>query len=416
MKGRHLAPLLLSGSSEEGGLCKSLSGCDDGFYTVILLCTVCTQQIRWESSGSSCGSSALVCEGWYAGALSLGRVLVRPIPCHIISGFLGSGKTTLIRYLIRHKPRGEQWAVLVNEFGEAGIDQAILPESGDLVVRTLPGGCLCCQLAVTLKATLVQLIRRHRPDRLLIEPSGLGHPAGLVEVLQDEDLAPVVDIRPLITLLDPRRLDDARYTEHQTFCDQLAMADAVVISKPELATAAQMDKAEQWVATRWPPLQWVEKVCQGELSIDRLLASSSRVREAHARASDHPLPSDGDNDQVMLDLDMTVTPGKGKVEIQQRSALGYCTLSLRWHPRERFVLRHLLARLEELPGECRIKAVIHASEGWRIVNNADDSLHCDTTSWRRDSRLEIIWPEHLTLDTGKLVVKCQACRLRDVQR
>ncbi|ALM52485.1 CobW family GTP-binding protein [Halomonas huangheensis] len=338
---------------------------------------------------------------------------MQPIPCHIVSGFLGSGKTTLIRHLIRHKPHDERWAVLVNEFGEAGIDQAMLPESDDLVVRTLPGGCLCCQLAVTLKATLVQLIRRHRPERLLIEPSGLGHPAGLVEVLQDEDLAPVIDLRPMIAMLDPRKLDDARYTGHQTFRDQLAMADAVVISKPDLATAAQIDKAEQWVATRWPPLQWVEKVCQGELSIGRLLASSSRVREAHARASDHPLPSDGGNDQVTLELDMAVTPGEGEVAVQQRSALGYRTLSLRWHPRQCFVLGQLLARLEELPGEYRIKAVIHAGEGWRIVNNADDSLHCDTTAWRRDSRLEIIWPEHSTLDTEELVVKCQACRVEN---
>ncbi len=115
------------------------------------------------------------------------------LPVHLITGFLGSGKSTLIHRLIERKPAEERWAVLINEFGQVGIDQAMFAEREDLVVKGLPGGCLCCQLAFVMQATLVNLLHRHRPDRLIIEPSGLGHPAGLLEVLRGEAFQGVLE-------------------------------------------------------------------------------------------------------------------------------------------------------------------------------------------------------------------------------
>lgn len=106
------------------------------------------------------------------------------VPVHIITGFLGSGKTTLIHSLIEQKPVDETWAILVNEFGQIGIDQAMFDARDDVVVKGLPGGCLCCQLAFVLQAALVNLLARSKPDRVIIEPSGLGHPAGLFGAFQ----------------------------------------------------------------------------------------------------------------------------------------------------------------------------------------------------------------------------------------
>lgn len=132
------------------------------------------------------------------------------IPVHLITGFLGSGKSTLIRGLIEQKPPEETWAIVINEFGQIGIDQAMFAERDDLVVKGLPGGCLCCQLAFVMQASLVNLLHRHRPDRLIIEPSGLGHPAGLLDVLRGEAFQGVLEVRDIIAVLDPRRLDDPR--------------------------------------------------------------------------------------------------------------------------------------------------------------------------------------------------------------
>jgi len=73
------------------------------------------------------------------------------VPVHLITGFLGSGKSTMIHRLIEQKPADERWAILVNEFGQVGIDQAMFESRDDLVVKGIPGGCLCCQLASVMQ-------------------------------------------------------------------------------------------------------------------------------------------------------------------------------------------------------------------------------------------------------------------------
>ncbi len=95
----------------------------------------------------------------------MSRSRLSAVPVHVITGFLGAGKSSLIHHLLASKPAGERWAVVINEFGRVGIDQAMFEERADLVVEALPGGCLCCQQAVVLRASLVRLLRRQRPDR-----------------------------------------------------------------------------------------------------------------------------------------------------------------------------------------------------------------------------------------------------------
>src|ERR1700761_164144 len=98
------------------------------------------------------------------------------IPTNLITGFLGVGKTTAIRHLIDQKPVGERWAVLVNEFGEVGIDGAIIESAGgtDVAVSEIAGGCFCCSSEAPIEFSLMELIRQTSPNRVLIEPTGLG--------------------------------------------------------------------------------------------------------------------------------------------------------------------------------------------------------------------------------------------------
>ncbi|MGL6294780.1 MAG: CobW family GTP-binding protein, partial [Plesiomonas sp.] len=98
-------------------------------------------------------------------------MLSSKIKTNLITGFLGSGKTTTIRHLLASKPEHEKWAVLVNEFGEIGIDGALLRDQG-AVVKEIPGGCLCCVAGLPMQVGLNMLISQHRPDRILIEPTG----------------------------------------------------------------------------------------------------------------------------------------------------------------------------------------------------------------------------------------------------
>ena len=135
----------------------------------------------------------------------MSSVVSNKIPVNLITGFLGVGKTTALMRLLAAKPADEYWAVVVNEFGEVGIDGATLSTAGEgLQVAEVPGGCVCCTTSPMLRTALNQLVKARRPDRLLIEPSGLGHPAGIVDLLRDPFMAKTFEVRAVLTLLDPR--------------------------------------------------------------------------------------------------------------------------------------------------------------------------------------------------------------------
>ena len=100
--------------------------------------------------------------------------MTKKVPTNIITGFLGVGKTTAILNLLKNKPENENWAVLVNEFGEIGIDGALMTDQG-AVIKEVPAGCMCCTAGVPMSVGINALLRQ-KPHCLLIEPTGLGHP------------------------------------------------------------------------------------------------------------------------------------------------------------------------------------------------------------------------------------------------
>ncbi len=146
---------------------------------------------------------------------------------NLITGFLGSGKTTSILHLLAQKPADEKWAVLVNEFGEVGIDGALLADSGALL-KEIPGGCMCCVNGLPMQVGLNTLLRQGKPDRLLIEPTGLGHPKQILDILTAAVYEPWIDLRATLCILDPRQLLDERAVSNDNFRDQLAAADIIV--------------------------------------------------------------------------------------------------------------------------------------------------------------------------------------------
>ncbi|TFH86807.1 GTP-binding protein [Billgrantia azerbaijanica] len=316
------------------------------------------------------------------------------VPVHLVTGFLGSGKSSLIRGLIAQKPARETWAVLINEFGQVGIDQAMFDAQSGVVVKGLPGGCLCCQLAFVLQATLVNLLHRHRPDRLIIEPSGLGHPAGLLDVLRGEAFQDVLDIRDIIAVLDPRRLDEPRVRDHETFRDQLAMADAMVLTMGDLASAAQLEAGRRWAAGHWPPPKWVAEAEQGRLPLSLLLEGESRtaVRGAEPGSVAHRALREAAGRVVQLDDFALAVPPRGQPRCEAGEALGYATLGWRWHPDDVFDLDALSHRLDGLPGGVRAKGVFHTADGWKLYNRSGGAIELRPSQWRQDSRLELIAP------------------------
>ncbi|MCG7982322.1 MAG: GTP-binding protein [Candidatus Thiodiazotropha lotti] len=171
--------------------------------------------------------------------------MYRNIPTNLITGFLGTGKTTTILHLLSQAPAGQRWAVLVNEFGHIGVDgDLIQTEAGDhaeVFVEEVAGGCLCCVGSTGMQVGLNRLIHSAKPDRILIEPTGLGHPAQLIQQLTGPMYGEVIDLRATIGLVDARMLSDSRYTSHPNFQDQLHLADVLIGNKLDGYSDADRD-------------------------------------------------------------------------------------------------------------------------------------------------------------------------------
>ena len=170
------------------------------------------------------------------------------IPTNVITGFLGVGKTSFIKTLLSHKPKDEVWAVLVNEFGEIGIDGGLLNSDNQQVqIKEVAGGCMCCAAGLPMQVAINQLIAKAKPDRLLIEPTGLGHPQEVLKVLTQAHYQQILAMKACITLVDARKLADHRYTEHEIFNQQLQVADLVLASKVDCYDAALIDELQQYL-------------------------------------------------------------------------------------------------------------------------------------------------------------------------
>ena len=117
-------------------------------------------------------------------------MIIKKVPTTLFSGFFGVGKTTAISSLLSRKSKNENWAILVNEFGEVAIDHTALNRVNEdnVTIREIPGGCMCCAMNIPMRSAITEILRRVRPDRLLIEPTGIGHPSGILDELQSPDL------------------------------------------------------------------------------------------------------------------------------------------------------------------------------------------------------------------------------------
>lgn len=168
------------------------------------------------------------------------------IPTNIITGFLGVGKTTAINALLKNKPDDESWAVLVNEFGQVGIDQEMMPDQDGLHIKELAGGCICCELGPSLHKTVKALIEQTQPDRLLIEPTGIGHPEGIIDTLMSKAFIDQLDLRATVCLIDPRSLGQEEVINNEIFHDQINLADVVLINKVDLTDEAIVETVDSF--------------------------------------------------------------------------------------------------------------------------------------------------------------------------
>ena len=160
----------------------------------------------------------------------------------IISGFLGAGKTTFIKKLLEEAIAGEQVVLIENEFGEIGIDGGFLKDSG-IEIREMNSGCICCSLVGDFGRSLEEVLTKYQPDRVIIEPSGVGKLSDVMKAVRDVAANLDVALNSAVTVVDASKCKMYMKNFGEFFNNQVAYAGTIILSRTDVADVKKVDAA-----------------------------------------------------------------------------------------------------------------------------------------------------------------------------
>jgi G3E family GTPase len=307
---------------------------------------------------------------------------------HVITGSFGSGKTTAIRRLMSRKPESELWVVILNEFTDAGIDALQVAESarGNYDVRVVSGGCLCCVGELEFGKQLRDILRNFKPARLLVEPSGAGHAADIVDTLAIYETQNALQLDSVICLVDALDAERILAKRPPNEWSQIQSADALLLSKPDLAGEAERRAFAEIAAAQYPAKAFLGTCSQGELPEEAL--------QKFERAPRFSLVPKNESSSGMASIAFDI----GGLTGSESETQGLGFWALQWLlPRELVFARTVL--------EPRLTWLLEANQGWLrrmkgvfrtglgpswLVQSHGRGLTGEDSAFRRDSRIEIL--------------------------
>ena len=312
-----------------------------------------------------------------------------------------------------NKPPEEFWAVILNEFTDAGIDALSVAESarGSFDVRLVAGGCLCCVGEIEFGKQIRDILKTLKPARLLIEPSGAGHAADIVDELATYETQGALTLDSVICLIDA--LDAARILEHRepNEWSQIQSADVLLLSKADLAGEFERQAFAHIAAAQYPAKPFIGTCANGELPVEAL--------HGYSRARGFSLVRDaGTSSSTTLEFSLCGLLGTET----QFSQLGLWAVN--WTlPREltfsRVVLEPRINWMLEAYrlGLRRLKGVFRTGPGpsW-LIQSHGRGLCTEDSAYRRDSRLEVVFdtqPTEEFLDTWRSMLRDAALAPRN---
>ncbi len=382
-------------------------------------------------------------------------ILFQNIPCTLVTGFLGAGKTTVINQLLATKPDDERWALLINEFGRIGIDGALLASSQDntleqknIAIREVSGGCICCTSQLPLQIAISRLLSEHHPQRLLIEPTGLAHPRELILQLSAPHWQTALQMNAVITVLSGEQWQQIKYRDHDGFQAHVRDADVLIINRYTQLDTSEKQTLVEWITTLNSQVKiiWAASELTAPEAIDSSDVHSSDKFVANKLVAG--TYSTTLNDQLNQPSSIISKQRKVSISNPTKSMIGLQSqanslatvpssslstdeseaqanpqtsadsdLPYRYHEEQQdFQLAgwrlpaHYILNADDLqdwllalPNWQRIKGVVHTSDGWMQINFNPGSLTTKTIDPQTDSRLEIILQLGNTVDkaTGK---------------
>ena len=287
---------------------------------------------------------------------------VKKTKVHLISGFLGTGKTTALKSLMAQKNPDEKWVIIVNEFGEIGIDGAVLSDNG-IPVAEIAGGCLCCVAGPQMSNTVAKMLRDVAPDRLMIEASGLAHAASVIDELKTPPLDQSLEIGAVFTVVDPRQFVSPDYAQQALYKDQIGVCDVLVASKTDLCSPEVLAEFREKAAKLFPPKALVAEVDNAQMNIEWL-----------------EIP--------------VVEKSRYRLKTLPDNTMGFQSQGFTFAAGQDFDGERLTNFFNDLPkmteGLVRAKGVFQVLGTWVWLNWVDGQWGASQVSWRRDSRFELI--------------------------
>ncbi|MDB6086148.1 MAG: hypothetical protein JWN43_4029 [Gammaproteobacteria bacterium] len=306
---------------------------------------------------------------------------------HIITGSFGAGKTTAIRWLMSHKPESEMWVVILNEFTDAGLDALTVAESalGRFEVRLAAGGCLCCIGELDFGKQLRDILKVLKPARLLIEPSGAGHAAGIIDELAAYEAQKVLELDSVICLVDALDAGRILRTRAATEWSQIQAADVLLMSKSDLAGESSRQAFAEIAAAQFPAKRFLGACSGGKLPTEAMQhysrsAGFSLIRED---AASPPATREFAVAGVAGTETHVTQLGLWAVNWTLPARLTFSRVVVQ--PRLEWLLEAYQAGLR------RFKGVFRTGPGpsW-LVQSHGRGLSGEDSAYRRDSRMEIV--------------------------
>ncbi len=207
---------------------------------------------------------------------------------NLLFGFLGSGKTTLLRRILGERAGERKMAVIVNEFGDVGVDGDVIAGNSVNLVE-LTSGCLCCTLRGSLMSAVEELRQKGAVEQIVVEATGVASPGDMLEDLNDSKIAHEIDVGPLVTVVDAPKFTRLQQMLGEFYEEQVENADVLVLNKIDLATQAELEEAQAAVREINPDavLLFAE---QGDTDLALLLdgPESELLAQVKAEATGHP--------------------------------------------------------------------------------------------------------------------------------
>jgi len=346
------------------------------------------------------------------------KTSTKSLPVFLITGLLGSGKTTALKHLLSQKSDEERWGIIINEFGEVDIDSAILSpltRNTDTKIRSVTGGCVCCSAQHGLKQAVDQLLNESCETpltRIFIEPTGLGHPAKVIDTLIHYKFSPPLLLQPIICIITPQQLTQDRWKRSAVMRDLVTLADTIVLNKSDLSSQSHIQNALQLLDSLYPKKTHIIQTQYSQISLKQLSQPRPNATFKILPPPPHTRP---DHHALKSQTIQSTLPNSIECIIQTQETNGEL-LSIGWRftsqiQFNRTQLKHFFNELS--PILIRAKGILKTGNEWQLIqwsfNHHTPQLTFEDIAWRQDSRLELLFTSNDSLSNNEQTLKTVQC-------